>query len=132
MPAKHPGVIQFEFCGRTIYIPAVTSIELLDLQQAVIQFLLRAGKTQVITHRLYNGCEQNPVVCICALAVYLSKPGDDLKLLHRCHLVEDPLPTHPECNRNICAFDDPLVHVTNVAPVGSRIGGIGSLQEGQT
>src|SRR5687768_351501 len=127
MPAKHPGVVQFELGSRAIHIPAVTPIEFPDLQEAVIQFLLGTGKTQMITYGLYHGSEQNPIVCVCALAVYLSKPGDNLDLFSRSHFAKDPLATHPKRYRNIGAFDDSLVHVANVPPVCSRIGGIGSI-----
>src|SRR6266498_1306115 len=109
MPAKHPGVIQFEFIGRTIHIPAVASIELADLQQTIIQILLRSRKSKMMANSLCHGCEKNPIIRVCAFAIHLCEPGNHLSLLSCCHFIEDTLAAHPDCYSNICTLNDALI-----------------------
>src|SRR5262245_7549937 len=109
MPAEHPGVVQFKFISRTIDIPAVAAIELSDLQQPIVNVIHWRRKSKMMTYSLGHGSEQNPVVCVCAFIIYLSKPGHDLFLLCLVHLVEDTLAAHPYGHSNIGTFYDALI-----------------------
>ncbi len=128
MPAEHPGVIQFKLIGGTVHIPAVAAIELADLQEAIIQILFWRRKSKMMAHCLSHGSEQNPVVGIRAFAVHLCKPGHHLFLLHLGHFVEDTFAAHPNRHRDVGAFNDALIEVVDVSPVGIRIGWICPIQ----
>src|SRR5688572_7323002 len=127
MPAKPPGVMQSEFSSCAIHIPAVSSVELADLHQAVVQVSLGRGKSQMLAYRLCHCCKQDPVVGICALVIHLREPGYDLLLLCCRHFVEDTFTAHPQCHSNVGAFHNPLIQVTDVTPVCIRIGWVGTI-----
>ena len=64
-----------------------------------------------MAHRLCHGCEQDPVICIGALAIHLGKPRHDLCLLSGCHLVKYALAAHPDGDRDVGAFHDALIEM---------------------
>src|SRR6266545_1232151 len=83
----------------------------------------------MMTHSLCHCCEQDPVIGVCTFAVYLRKPGNDLLLLGFCHLIEDALATHPYSHSNVRALHNTLIQVSNIAPVGIRIGWVCTIQQ---
>src|SRR5258706_8851118 len=96
MPAKHPCVVQLEFCGFAIYIPAIAVIKRLRLSQPEIQLGSVTQKAQLATHRLIHGSEQHPVIGVSSFAIDLSQPVHDLRLLGAAHPKEDPLAAEPD------------------------------------
>src|SRR5690242_5640925 len=118
MPAEHPGVIQFELVGWSVYIPSIPAVELIDLHQAVVQVIFRSWKSEMMAHSLSHGCEEDPVVGVRAFTVDLREPGDDLCLLGRGHFIEDTLAAHPNGHCDIGAFYDALIQITDISPVG--------------